>query len=119
MGFSERIRTYTHIGMAVGTLLLLVGLGVNLLTKPEPTTIGVWLFLVGACLFGASFLWNRYTERRRDDPKYWRERAHEARAHAKRLADPASQRMLLEMSDDYEKLAKRAEERLFLSIKFH
>jgi hypothetical protein len=47
-----------------------------------------------------------------DDPKHWRERAEEARAHAEQLTDHEARRMMLEIAGDYEKLAKRAEERL-------
>jgi hypothetical protein len=36
----------------------------------------------------------------------------EARAHAEQLADPESRRMMLDIAEDYEKLARRAEERL-------
>jgi hypothetical protein len=43
------------------------------------------------------------------DPKYWHERAEEARGHAKRLADPKTKRRMLKMVEQYEKLAKRAE----------
>jgi len=45
------------------------------------------------------------------DPKYWRERAEEARVHAERIADRASKKKRLKLAEDYEKLAKRAEQR--------
>jgi hypothetical protein len=32
--------------------------------------------------------------------------------HAEQMADPESRRMMLNIAEDYEKLAKRAEERL-------
>lgn len=47
-----------------------------------------------------------------NDPAHWQRRAEEARAHAEQLADPESRRMMLDIAEDYEKLAKRAEERL-------
>jgi len=47
-----------------------------------------------------------------NDPKHWRERAEEARVHAEQISDPESKRMMLKIAEDYEKLAKRAEERL-------
>jgi hypothetical protein len=43
------------------------------------------------------------------EPKYWRERAEEARVHAKRLIDPKVKRRMLKLAEQYEKLAKRAE----------
>jgi hypothetical protein len=53
-----------------------------------------------------------FVSRSFDDPKHWRERAEEARAHAEQLTDREARRMMLEIAGDYEKLAKRAEERL-------
>ncbi len=47
-----------------------------------------------------------------DDPKHWRERAQEARLHAEQIDDPISKRMMLQVAEDYEKLATRAEQRL-------
>jgi predicted Rossmann-fold nucleotide-binding protein len=47
-----------------------------------------------------------------NDPKYWRERAEEARMVADELTDPDSKRRMLRVADDYEELAKRAEKRL-------
>ncbi len=47
-----------------------------------------------------------------NDPNHWRRRAAEARAMAEQMADrDASEKMRL-VAEDYEKLAKRAEERL-------
>jgi len=51
-----------------------------------------------------------------NDPKHWRERAEEARVHAEQLADPESKKAMLRIAEDYEKLAKRAEERLLHSM---
>jgi hypothetical protein len=47
-----------------------------------------------------------------NDPEHWRKRAEEARAVADDITDPDSRRMMLGIADDYEKLAKRAEQRL-------
>jgi len=48
-----------------------------------------------------------------NDPKHWRERAEEARARAEQMkTDRDARQMMLGIAEDYEKLAKRAEERL-------
>ena len=46
------------------------------------------------------------------DPEHWRQRAEEARAVADQIADPEARQMMLKIADDYERLAKRAEERI-------
>jgi hypothetical protein len=46
-----------------------------------------------------------------NDPKHWRSRAEEARAMAESLTDPEAKQLMLNVAADYEKLAKRAEER--------
>ena len=46
-----------------------------------------------------------------NDPKHWLDRAKEARALAERMDDPEAKRTMLKNADDYERLAKRAEER--------
>src|SRR5262249_10853970 len=46
-----------------------------------------------------------------DDPKHWLERAKEARALAEQIDDPEVKRIIRQNADDYEQLAKRAEER--------
>jgi len=47
-----------------------------------------------------------------NDPKHWRDRAEEVRAHAEQMIDPDSKRKMLRIADDYEELARRAEKRL-------
>jgi len=46
-----------------------------------------------------------------NDPKHWRHRAEEARAMAESLTDPEAKQLMLNVPADYEKLAKRAEDR--------
>ena len=46
-----------------------------------------------------------------DDAKRWRTLAEEARAAANQMADPAARRILLNIADGYERLARRAEVR--------
>ena len=46
-----------------------------------------------------------------DDPKHWRDRAEKVRSLADGMNDPETRRRLASVADDYEKLAKRAEER--------
>jgi hypothetical protein len=43
------------------------------------------------------------------EPEYWHERAQEARALADQMNDPEAKRMMLEIANGYEWLAKRAE----------
>jgi hypothetical protein len=47
-----------------------------------------------------------------DDPQHWRLRAEEARACAELIGDPKSKSALLEIADQYEQIAARAEERM-------
>jgi hypothetical protein len=47
-----------------------------------------------------------------DDPVHWLGRAEEARAIAEDMRDAESKRIMLGIADDYDKLAKRAQERL-------
>jgi hypothetical protein len=47
-----------------------------------------------------------------DDPKHWRDRAKEVRAHAEQMTDRDAKQEMFRIAEDYEKLAKRAEERL-------
>jgi len=49
-----------------------------------------------------------------NDPKHWRDRAEEARIHAEQMRDPEACRMMLETVAGYERLAKKAEQRLLL-----
>ena len=46
-----------------------------------------------------------------DDPKHWRDRAEEVRSLAEQMSDPETRRIMRGIADDYEKLAKRAEQR--------
>jgi hypothetical protein len=46
------------------------------------------------------------------DPMHWRRRAEEARVIANQMSEPEARRMMLKTADDYEKLAKRAEQRV-------
>ena len=45
------------------------------------------------------------------DPEHWRKRADEARSLADDMKDEISKQMTLQIADDYEHLAKRAEQR--------
>ena len=45
------------------------------------------------------------------DPKHWQDRAVSARSVAEQIADPESKRLMLEIADQYEKLAQRAKQR--------
>jgi hypothetical protein len=57
-------------------------------------------------------LWGDFVPQSFDDPKHWRKRAEEARAQAEQMTDRDAKQMMLGIAEDYEKLAKRAEERL-------
>jgi hypothetical protein len=46
-----------------------------------------------------------------DDPEYWRKRAEEARAIAVQMLNAHTKSIMLGIAQDYEKLAKRAEQR--------
>ena len=46
-----------------------------------------------------------------NDPDHWRARAKEARALAAQIADLEAKATMLKIADDYENLAKRAEDR--------
>ena len=108
---SDQIRTYIVISVAIVSLLATVPLGIDLAKAPDRATVSIFITAVSVLLLSGSVLWGWYTQRPRDDPKYWRQRAKEARTHANQLIDPASQRVMLEMAADYEELARRAEER--------
>jgi hypothetical protein len=45
------------------------------------------------------------------DPRYLRERATAFRAHAERVEDEGTRRLMLNLAESYENLARRAEER--------
>jgi hypothetical protein len=42
-----------------------------------------------------------------NDPKYWHQRAEEARAMAKQMSSELSKKMMLKVADDYDGLASR------------
>jgi hypothetical protein len=46
-----------------------------------------------------------------NDPKHWRKRAEDMRMLANEIKDPLSKETMLRIADDYERLAKRAQER--------
>jgi hypothetical protein len=48
----------------------------------------------------------------RNDPRHWRDRAREARAVAEQITDPGPKEKMLSVAADYEKLARRAEQRM-------
>jgi hypothetical protein len=53
-----------------------------------------------------------------NDPKHWRERAEEARTVAEQMThDAQSKRQMLQIAEDYEELARRAEKRLLAASK--
>jgi hypothetical protein len=47
-----------------------------------------------------------------NNPRHWRERAEEARAHAEQMADAEARHTMLLISAGYDRLADRAEQRL-------
>jgi hypothetical protein len=47
-----------------------------------------------------------------NDPKHWLDRAAEARSMAELMDDPVPKRMMLLIATDFERLAKRAEDRM-------
>ena len=46
-----------------------------------------------------------------EDPQHWRKRADEAHSLADDMKDEISKRMMLQIADDYEHLAKHAKQR--------
>jgi hypothetical protein len=46
-----------------------------------------------------------------EDPEHWRQRADEARSLANDMKDEISKQMMLQVADDYEHRAKRAQQR--------
>jgi hypothetical protein len=47
-----------------------------------------------------------------NNPEHWRHRAKEMRAHSDQATDLVSKATMLGIAEDYEKLARRAEQRL-------
>jgi hypothetical protein len=43
-----------------------------------------------------------------NDPEHWRQRAKEARVVAEQMSNETAKKMMLEIADDYDKLAVRA-----------
>jgi hypothetical protein len=48
----------------------------------------------------AGGIWRVMPYRSFNDPKHWRERAEEARAHAQQMTDPEAKRMMLAIAED-------------------
>ena len=46
-----------------------------------------------------------------DDPQYWRDRAYEARTNARYIRDPETRATMLGIADQFERLARLAEQR--------
>jgi len=46
-----------------------------------------------------------------DDPAHWRGRAEEARTLADEMSDEISRQLMLKVAEDYERLARHAEQR--------
>src|SRR5262249_48533128 len=84
---------------------------------PFVALIGVWVFLSRQLPGGGGSgpgLYKRRTvsDALVDDPKYWRDRADEARAMAEQLADPESKRRMVEIAGHYDYLALKVKDRL-------
>ena len=47
-----------------------------------------------------------------NDPEHWRQRAKEGRDMAEQMTDKVAKQKMLEIADDYEKLAVRAAKRM-------
>ncbi len=45
------------------------------------------------------------------DPRHWRDKAEEARRKAEEMVDETARRMMLAVADQYDRLAKLAEQR--------
>jgi hypothetical protein len=52
-----------------------------------------------------------------DDPEHWRSRAEEARTVAEQLTDPIAKAMMLQIAEDYDRIADHAQQRALAGAK--
>jgi hypothetical protein len=51
------------------------------------------------------------------DPEHWRSRAEEARTVAEQLTDPVAKAMMLQIAEDYDRIADHAQQRALSGVK--